>query len=585
MDVFKKLWQLAKNHCLLLFLGVVVLVANVSLSLIPGFINRSIIDDVITAGEMELLPRLLLVLIVVTVFRSLSIYFERILLEKFSQRTLMDLKQKLYDHLQKMSFKFYSNNRTGELMSRMTGDMEAIRRVLIEGVIQSTQIVFYLILTSVILLGLHVRLTLISLLASPFIAVFAYKLSKKIKPAFSEVREQFSILNTTVQENITGIRVVKAFGRQEHEMAKFDEDNHGYFQKQYRVARIWADYFPPLEFFGGLSTLFLLYFGGRLVINGEITMGVWMQFNSYLWMLVMPMRMFGHLINMINVTRASGERIFNLLDEEPEITQPSRPVLPEEMKGLVEFKDVSVSFDEQDILQEINFRAEPGETIALMGATGAGKTSLVNLLARYYDPDRGQVLIDGIDIRELDLKWLRKRVSFVMQDVFLFSETIRENIAYGSPEASLEEIQEAARTAGAHEFITEMEDGYDTVVGERGMGLSGGQKQRVSLARAILKQAPILVLDDATSAVDMETERQIQESLASLEHRSTVFIIAHRISSVKEADNILVLDEGRIVERGSHEQLLELKGEYYQIFVEQHKEVTDEKYRKMLGVE
>ncbi|MFW6278766.1 MAG: ABC transporter ATP-binding protein [Bacillota bacterium] len=585
MFVFKRIWKLARVYRLLLFSGIIVLILNIALSLIPGFINRSIIDDVINAGEIELLPRLLLFLIVVTAFRSLFIYLERILLEKFSQKTLLDLKQKLFDHLQKMSFNFYNNHRTGELMSRMTGDMEAIRRVLIEGVIQFTQIIFYLILTSLILFRLNVQLTLISLISSPFISVLAYKLSKKIKPAFSEVREQFSVLNTTVQENITGIRVVKAFSRQGYELDKFSRENKGYYKKQYRVAQIWADYFPLLEFFGGLSTLFLLYFGGRLVINGEITMGIWMQFNSYLWMLVMPMRMAGHLINMVNVTIASGERIFNLLDQEIEIVSGENALKPEKVEGCVKLENVTVHFDEeQPILEDINLVARPGQTIAIMGTTGAGKTSLVNLLGRYYDPDQGKVSIDGIDVKELDLAWLRKRVGIVMQDVFLFSETIKENITYGSPDASFAEIKEAARAAGAHEFIEEMEDGYETVVGERGMGLSGGQKQRVSLARAILNKAPILVLDDATSAVDMETEREIQKSLAALPQKSTVFIIAHRISSVKDADEIIVLDEGRVIERGTHQELLEKQGEYYEIFVEQHKEVTEKKSRTMLGV-
>ena len=292
--------------------------------------------------------------------------------------------------------------------------------------------------------------------------------------------------------------------------------------------------------------------------------------------------MLGHVINMINRTSASGDRIFKLMEVEPEIANKADAIESMDIKGKVEFKDVSIAFDGQQILEDINLCAEPGSTIAIMGATGTGKTSLINLIARYYQPDQGEIYIDDTDINQIDLKSLRQQVSIVMQDTFLFSETIKENIAYGKPDATMEEIKEAARIAGAQEFIEEAEEGYETVVGERGMGLSGGQKQRVSLARAILKQAPILILDDATSAVDMETERQIQEALESMSPQSTVFIIAHRISSVRNADEILVLNNGTVSERGNHEELIELQGEYYDIFEKQHKEFLEEEYKNML---
>ncbi|MFW6270731.1 MAG: ABC transporter ATP-binding protein [Bacillota bacterium] len=584
MDILKKLWQYARHYQFLLYAGIIILIFNIALSMVPGYINRKVIDEVITGGKIDILPRLLLILIIITVLRSTFKILERLFLEKFSQNTLLDLKQNLYDHLQKLSFNFFNKNKTGELMSRMTGDMEAIRVMLIEGIFQITQIIFYLILTSMVLFRLNVQLTLISLVSSPFIAFFTYKMSKKIKPAFRKVREQFSTLNSTVQENISGIRVVKAFNREDFEMEKFNEDNVNYYKKRYRVARIWGNYSPFLQFFGAVSTLFLLFFGGRLVIQGQITMGIWMQFNSYLWMLIMPMRMLGNVINMVNFTVASGERVFKIMEVEPEIKNTEKPVSVNDFKGEVEFRNINITFEDQKILEDINLTVSPGETVAIMGATGAGKSSLINLIGRYYDPDRGSVYIDGIDIKKMDLKTLREQIAVVMQETFLFSETIKNNIAYGCPEADIEEIKEAAKIAGAHEFILEMEAGYETVIGERGMGLSGGQKQRISLARAILKRAPILILDDSTSAVDMETERQIYQALESMESKATVFLIAHRISTVRNADKILILKDGKIVEKGTHKELLKQKGEYYGIFQEQHKEFLNEEYKKLLVV-
>ncbi|AGB40793.1 ABC-type multidrug transport system, ATPase and permease component [Halobacteroides halobius DSM 5150] len=576
MKVFKKLWPYISRYHYLFYGGILFVILNVGVSMVPGYINRKIIDDVITNGQVELLTRLLIAYMGVTILRSLFIAIQRYCIEGLSQKTLRDLKQSVYDHLQKMSFDFFNKNKTGELMSRMTGDMEAIRVVIAEGIIQLVRCIFYILFVGFVLIRENIQLTLISLAVSPFIAFFAYRLSERIKPVFSKIREQFSDLNSTVQENISGIRIVKAFHQQGYEMEKFDEENNEYFIKNYKAAKVWAKYFPIIEFLGGVSTVFLLYFGGRLVIQGEITIGVWMQFNSYLWMLIMPMRMLGHIVNMISRAIASGERIFKILETETEIKNKENPVYANRAKGEVEFKNVSLKYDDQYILKDINLHAKPGNTVAIMGATGSGKTSLINLIARYYDATEGEIYIDGIDVKDFDLKSLRKQVSIVMQDVFLFSETLRKNIAYGSPEASLDEIEEAVEIAGAKGFIKEMDEGYKTVVGERGMGLSGGQKQRISLARAILEAAPILILDDATSAVDMETEYKIQKALEEMEDKTTLFIIAHRISSVRNADEIIILKNGEIAERGSHKELLKLKGEYYKIFKEQYKELIDD---------
>lgn len=583
MDVFKKLWVYVGKYKLFLFSGIIFVVFNILASMVPGYINRRIIDDVITIGNIKILPGLLLIYIVITVTRSFVFWGQRYFIESVSQNTLLDLKEAVYNHLQKMSFSFYNRNKTGELMSRMTGDMEAVRRVLAEGVIHITQAIFYLLVTAFILFQLNAKLTLFSLAASPLIGVSTFRLSKTIRPAFSKVRKQFSRLNTAVQENISGIRIVKAFDQQCYEMDKFDEENNQYFRNNYKVAKIWGKYFPIIEFLGGVSTLFLLYFGGELVITGEMTLGVWLQFYSYLWMLVMPMRMLGHLVNMINQTIASGERIFKILEEKPEIVNKENPVSLDNIKGEVEFKNVSLKYDYQYILKDINLHARPGSTIAIMGPTGSGKSSLINLIGRYYEASEGEVCIDGYSVKDLDLNSLRSQVAIVMQDTFLFSETIYKNISYGSPEIFEDELKKAASIAGVTEFIEDMDEDYHTVVGERGMGLSGGQKQRVSIARAIIKKAPILILDDATSAVDMETEYQIQQALETMKQRSTVFIIAHRISSVRNADEIIILKDGLIYERGTHNELLHKKGEYYRVFKEQYKELLkDEKFKQKL---
>lgn len=578
MEILKKIWGFTNVYKGMLVLGIISTIIHVVSSMVPGVITQQLTDEVIKGGQLEILPTLLTVLAIAAIIRSVSIFFERFFLESVSQNVLRDLKQAVYDHLQKLSFDYFNNNKTGELMSRMTGDMQAIRQLLADGLVNFTKIIFYLVLTGSFLFFLSPRLTFISLITSPFLAFFAIRFSKTIKPAVRKRRKQFSRLNSTVQENITGIRVVKAFHQHDFEMDKFNEENNDFFKKNFKVAKIWAKYHPILEFLGGLSTVFLLYFGGNMVIQGEITLGVWLQFNSYLWMILMPMRMIANVVDLLNRSIASGERIFKILKEEPEIVNQDNPVKPENINGDVVFRDVSLKYEGDYVLRNINIHAEPGSTIAIMGSTGSGKTSLINMIARYYDPTDGQVLIDGIDVKEFDLKYLRSQVAPVMQDVFLFSETISENISYGKPDIGHEEIRSAAKIAGAREFIEEMDQEYDTVVGERGMGLSGGQKQRVSLARALIKNAPILILDDATSAVDMETEHMIQESIENMEKRSTVFIIGHRISSVRKADEIIILKDGEIAERGTHEELIKKKGEYFNIYKEQYKELLDDKF-------
>jgi ATP-binding cassette subfamily B protein len=451
-------------------------------------------------------------------------------------------------------------------MARMTNDIEMVRGMLVLSVMHGAMGVFYFVGSVAILFFLNWQLALISVMASPFLFLTTYRLRKTIFPTFQEVRARYSALNTAVQENISGIRVVKTFMRYDHEIAKFREKNAGLTAARDLSLDVWAKYMPVIDFLSAFASAAVLLIGGWMVINDRITLGLWVQFNSYLWMLVQPMRMLGEVVNQFALSASSTERIFEILETDSNIQNACDPIRPEKIRGEVEFRNVSWAVDGQPILKNISFRAGPGATVGIMGATGSGKSSLVHLITRFYDPTEGAVLIDGVDAREVDLATLRDNVGLVAQETFLFSETMYNNISYGRRGAPIEYVQRVAVQTQAHMFIKSMADGYDTVVGERGVGLSGGQKQRASIARALIKQAPILILDDATSSVDMETEALIQEALMNLGHKVTTFIIAHRISSVKHADEIIVLDHGEIIERGTHEQLLQAGGTYADIF-------------------
>ncbi|HBG76617.1 MAG TPA: ABC transporter ATP-binding protein, partial [Clostridiales bacterium] len=409
-----------------------------------------------------------------------------------------------------------------------------------------------------------------TLLVTPSIAYCAYRFNQVVRPVFSEIREQQATLNTVTQENITGVRMVKAFAREDYETGKFEKENRRNRVLNIKSSRIWGKYFPAMDFISGICLILLIWFGGRMVGRGEISIGTVVTFNGYLWMLIMPMRMLGWIINMMAQAITSGQRIFDVLDTGTTIREPESPYDPEEFRGDVSFQDVTFRYREQPVLLHVNFQAPAGSTIAIMGATGAGKTSVINLIERFYDRSSGSIRIDGVEIQDWSIRRLRSEIGIVLQDTFLFSDTIEGNILYGKPDATREEVIQAAKMADAHDFISETPQGYDTIVGERGTGLSGGQKQRIAIARALIKDPKILIMDDCTSAVDMDTEYKIQKALKEVQKDRTTFIIAHRISSVKNADEILILENGRIVERGNHEQLMNRKGRYYEMVRQQY---------------
>jgi ATP-binding cassette subfamily B protein len=546
------------------------LILYIAVNLITPTISGIIVDDVIKGGKREMLSVLLLILLVGSVLKSAAMYFRGILFESFSQDCLYDLRNDMYTHLQQLPFSFYDNNRIGELMSRMTGDLEGVRVFLASGIPVLMENGVYFFGTAVILFIQNAKLAVATLLVTPSIAYCAYRFNQVVRPVFSEIREQQATLNTVTQENITGVRMVKAFAREDYETGKFEKENRRNRVLNIKSSRIWGKYFPAMDFISGICLILLIWFGGRMVGRGEISIGTVVTFNGYLWMLIMPMRMLGWIINMMAQAITSGQRIFDVLDTGTTIREPVSPYDPEEFRGDVSFQDVTFRYREQPVLLHVNFQAPAGSTIAIMGATGAGKTSVINLIERFYDRSSGSIRIDGVEIQDWSIRRLRSEIGIVLQDTFLFSDTIEGNILYGKPDATREEVIQAAKMADAHDFISETPQGYDTIVGERGTGLSGGQKQRIAIARALIKDPKILIMDDCTSAVDMDTEYKIQKALKEVQKDRTTFIIAHRISSVKNADEILILENGRIVERGNHEQLMNRKGRYYEMVRQQY---------------
>ena len=570
MEILKRIFRYCSRYRRKMIAACVFLVLYIAVNLITPLISGIIVDDVIKGGKREMLSVLLLILLVGSVLKSAAMYFRGILFESFSQDCLYDLRNDMYTHLQQLPFSFYDNNRIGELMSRMTGDLEGVRVFLASGIPVLMENGVYFFGTAVILFIQNAKLAVATLLVTPSIAYCAYRFNQVVRPVFSEIREQQATLNTVTQENITGVRMVKAFAREDYETGKFEKENRRNRVLNIKSSRIWGKYFPAMDFISGICLILLIWFGGRMVGRGEISIGTVVTFNGYLWMLIMPMRMLGWIINMMAQAITSGQRIFDVLDTGTTIREPESPYDPEEFRGDVSFQDVTFRYREQPVLLHVNFQAPAGSTIAIMGATGAGKTSVINLIERFYDRSSGSIRIDGVEIQDWSIRRLRSEIGIVLQDTFLFSDTIEGNILYGKPDATREEVIQAAKMADAHDFISETPQGYDTIVGERGTGLSGGQKQRIAIARALIKDPKILIMDDCTSAVDMDTEYKIQKALKEVQKDRTTFIIAHRISSVKNADEILILENGRIVERGNHEQLMNRKGRYYEMVRQQY---------------
>ena len=559
-----------KKYRLAIVIGLVLMTVIVACAIVNPYISGMIVDDVIQGGAYDLLPKLIGIMLAVTAVRAILRYATQMMFETCSQGVLYRMRDAVYRKLLQEDFAFYNRNRTGDLMSRQTGDMDAIRHFVAFVIYTVYENILMFIFALVMIFMVNVKLALCMMAVLPFCLFTTYLQSKYVKPRFHECRQSFSSLNAFVQENISGNRVVKAFAKEEYEKEKFEKENDKYREAELDAASIWCRFVPVFELLSNLLMVVLILYGGYQVICGEMTLGNLVTVNGYLWMLSNPLRFAGWWVNDVQRFITSVEKIYDTYSKEPDVKKPKKGIKRKEMQGNIEFRNVSYEVEGEDIIHNISFSVEKGQTVGILGSTGAGKSTIMNLLCRFYDVTEGEVLVDGINVKNWDLHDLRDNIGMAMQDVFLFSDTIEGNIAYGKPDCTFEEVKEAAVMSDANLFIKAMPDGYQTIVGERGVGLSGGQKQRISLARALLKKPSILILDDTTSAVDMETESYIQEQLKKLGRKHTVFVIAYRISSIKDADVIFVMDEGRIVERGDHESLLKQNGYYATVYKHQN---------------
>ena len=574
MESLKKLKDFYWPYKKMFLWSIASMLLMTAITVVYPIILQMTIDEVILGGKYGLVIWISLGFIAVMAAKGAATFFHQYLGDMFGIRSVYRLRKELYAKLQRLPFKYYDSAKTGDLMSRLTADVEGIRFFLSFGFAEAIRFILLVTFSLSVMFSYSVPLTLVTIASLPFLGAAVYRFDKKVHPAFRNIRKSFARLNTKVQENISGMNTVKSLSKEDFEIQNFTHSNDHFRTKNLNASFIMSKFFPLMEFIGNICLVALLSFGGWLVMQNSLKPGELVAFFSLVNYLMWPIMNLGYVINLFSQAKASGERLLEILDAEEEITDTEQAVKSGRLNGDVAFSDVSLQYTKEnaEALHGVSFQAERGKTIGLIGATGSGKSSIVQLLSRFYEPTSGRITIDGKPLEHYSLKMLRSNIGVVPQESFLFSSTIRSNISYGKPDASMDEIIESAKRAQAHDFIMELPNQYDTMLGERGLGLSGGQKQRIAIARAICLNPGILILDDSTSAVDMETEHRIQLALREVMRDRTTFIIAHRISSLKHADEILVLDKGVVKERGTHEQLMEENGLYKRIFDLQYKD-------------
>jgi len=553
-----------------LLLTAIAMLLATGLSLVPPLFQRAIIDGVLVTGDMSRLWKLIAGLVGVYALSQAVSMVEQYVRHVLGARFILDLRVRLYAHLQRLSLSFFEQTSTGELMSRVTNDVEALENFVTHGVTLTAVDLLRLLGASAILVAMEWRLALVVLIPVPFIALGLRYFNKYARPIYRQARDRLGDINARLEDNLAGIRVTQAFVQEESELARFSDASRQYYHQRVRSIRAWSTFFPALRFLALLGTALVLGFGAWMVANGQVTLGTLVAFLAYSTSFYEPLNRLTEIDNILQQAIAAGERIFELMDEVSDIQDAPDAMPLASIEGDVVFDDVHFRYqDGEEVLHDVDFHIAPGEVVALVGPSGAGKTSIARLLSRFYDPVHGRVLVDGHDVRDVQLASLRRHVAVVLQDTFLFNASVRENLCYGKPDATDEELVVATTAAYAHEFIEQLPQGYDTEIGERGVKLSGGQKQRLALARAILADPRILILDEATSSVDAEAEYLIQQALDEVMKGRTALVIAHRLSTIRNADKIVALEGGRIREIGSHQELLSRGGLYSQLYQRQ----------------